>query len=414
MAAVGNFTVSLSFLASGQTVPGPFVLPPWFDPASTAGLTLSIPGVAGPNASASGGCTLAPSGANTDFALTGWVVSPTTQVLNARVTVAPTHLYSMTDRGKLYDAFVAFGTGLVGLEASGCLTAGGARVMAARVAQALPLTFAETLQFGYGVRSDLRWVDLAPGMTLRIAYADYAYVAPATQPGGKRNAYGGVGSAVLAVRRRADGTLGFDAFIDALARLQVADAGQQVAGVLDLEAQGASGAFGRLVYPAQVQNVTYVTSPPDPLANAALIFAASPADLATATANFLAGGDTGGVGSSAFFSGRAAVTPLVTVYVNGQPREVPLGTTLADLLATSFTITPAETYGALPRPFGLLRWVQPSLFNANLGTNNFGSTSFSFAAATTTSATTGLSQWDVPLFAGDVITLTLPVAAQQQ
>ncbi len=412
MAAVGNFTISLSFLASGPTVPGPFLLPPMFDPAGTGGLALSIPGVAGPNASASGGCTLAPSGANTDFALTGWALSQN-QVLFAKVTVAPTHLYSMTDRGKLYDAFAAFSAALPALEASGCLTAGGARVLAFRVAQALPLTFAETLQFGYGLRPDQRWVDLAPGMSLRVGYADYAYVAPATQPGGKRNAYGGAGSATLAIRRRPDGTLGFDAFADALARSQVADAGQQIAGVLDLEAQGASGAYGRLVYPAQLQNPTYVTSPPDPLANPALIFADSPADLATATANFLAGGDTGGVGSSAFFSGRAALTPLITVYFNGQPREVALGTTLGDLLATSFALTPAETYGAVPRPFGLLRWVQPSLYKIDLGPNNFGSTSVVFTPATAVSATTGLSQWDLPLFPGDVVTLTLPVAAQQ-
>ncbi len=411
MAIAGNFTVSLSFLASGPTVPGPFVLPPWFDPASTSGLTLSVPGVAGPSASPGSGCTLPASGANTDFALTGWVLAPSTQVLNATVTVAPTHLYSMTGRGLLYDSFVAFSSALAGLEASGCLTPGGARVLAARVAQALPLTFAETLQFAYGVRSDLRWVDLAPGMTLRVAYADYAYVAPATQPGGKRNAYGGAGGASLAIRRRPDGTLGFDAFIDALARGQVADAGQQIAGVLDLEAQGASGAFGRLVYPAQVENVTYVASPPDPLANVALIFAGSADDLATATANFLNNGDTGGVGSSAFFSGRAAVTPAITVYLNGQAREVALGTTLADLLATSFTITPAETFTALPRPFGLLRWVQPSLFNANLGPNGYGATKFAFEPVTAISPTTRLSQWDLPLLAGDVVTLTLPVSS---
>ncbi|HTJ26266.1 MAG TPA: hypothetical protein VMA36_08875 [Candidatus Limnocylindria bacterium] len=411
MSGVGNFTISTSFLADGGDVPGPFLFPPWFDASSESALVLAVPGVAGPKAQSGSGCAVPSSGANTDFALTGWSVSPSTQQLNANVSVASTHLYSMTGREKLYDAFVAFSADLVSLEASGCLTAGGARVLAARVAQALPLTFAETLQFTYGLRSDLRWLDLSPGMTLRVGYGDYAYVAPATQPGGKRNAYAGSGSALLAVRRRADATLGFDAFLDALARLQIPGAGQQIAGVLDLEAQGASGAYGRVIYPPQVDDVTYIASPPDPQRNVALVFADSPADLATATESFLANGNTGGVGSAVFFTGRAAVTPLVTVYVNGQGLQVALGTTLGDLIATTLTITPSETYAAVPRPFGLSRWVQPSLFNLNFGPNGFGSTSFAFSSSTTISPTTHLSQWDVPLFAGDVVTMTLPVAS---
>ncbi|MBV8581884.1 MAG: hypothetical protein JOZ86_14780 [Candidatus Eremiobacteraeota bacterium] len=410
MSGVGNFTISLSFLSGNGVVPGPFVFPPWFNSSSQNALTLAVPGVAGPNAAPGGGCTVAPSGPNTDFALTGWQISG--GILNALVTVAATNLYSMSGRGKLYDAFVAFSAALLPLETNGCLTIGGARVLAARVAQALPLTFAETLQFTYGVRSDLRWVDLAPGMMLRVAYGDYAYVAPPTQSGGPRNAYNGGGSAVLTVRRRPDASLGFDAFVDALAPLQVTNAGQQIAGVLDLESQGASGAYGRLIYPPQVDNVTYIASPPDPLRNVAFVFANTPADLATATTNFLKNGTTGGVGSSVFFTGRAAVTPVITVYVNGQSLQVALGTTLADLLATTFTITPSETYTAVPKPFGLFRWVQPSLANVSFGQpNTYSSTSFAFNQTSDISPTTHLSQWDVPLFAGDVITLTLPVAS---
>jgi hypothetical protein len=409
MSGVGNFTISVGFLTDGGNNPGPFLFPPWFAPAPGTPLKLTVPGVAGPKATVQGGCTVEPSGANTDFALSGWVLSQN-QVLNAMVTVAATHLYSMTDRDKLYDAFVEFSSALFPLEASGCLTTGGARVLAARVAQALPLTFAETLQFTYGLRSLARCVDVTPGMVLRIGYGSYAYVAPPTQPGGKRNAYGGAGSALFTVRRRADGTLGFDAFIDALARLQVSNAGQQIAGILDIEAKGAGGAFGRLIYPPQIDGVTDIASPPDPLRNVALVFANSPGNLATATKNFLAAGNTGSVGSSVFFTGRAAVTPLITVFLNGQAMPVPLGTTLSDLFATALTITPSETFGAVPRPFGVSRWVQPSLFNVLLGPNNYGPTSFRFSSSTVVSPTTNSSQWDVPLFSGDVVTLTLPVA----
>jgi len=409
MSGVGNFTISFNYLSCNGVVPGPFLFAPWFDSSSQNALKLYVPGVAGPNAAPGGGCTLTPSGANTDFSLTGWQMSSTTG-LNALVTVAATNLYSTSGHVALYNSFVAFSAALLPLEANGCLTVGGARVLSARVAQALPLTFAETLQFTYGLRSDVRWVDLAPGMMLRVAYGDYAYVAPPTQSGGPRNAYNGGGSATLSVRRRADATLGFDAFVDALAPLQVTNAGQQIAGVLDLEAQGASGAYGRLIYPPQVDSVTYIASPPDPLRNVAFVFANTPDDLATATTNFLKNGTTGGVGSSMYFTGRASVTPTITVFVNGQRMQVPLGTTLSDLFATMFTITPSETSTAVPKPFGLFRWVQPSLANISFGFGSYSATSVAFNPTTDISPTTHLSQWNLPLFAGDVITLTLPVA----
>ncbi len=412
--ATSTFAVSTSFLASGGAATGPFLFPVNFSTAPAV-QTLNVPFVAGPNAKPGGsGCTVAASGDNTDFALTGWLAG-FQGVVNAIVTVQPTNLFSLTTRAKLWASFTAFRLQLAPLEASGCLIPGGAALLAARVAQALPLTYAETLAFTYGLQPALRCADLRPGLTLRIDYGDYAYVGPATVPGagGARNAYGGGGSARLRIRRRADGTLGFDALLDAFASYQIATPDQygQVASLLDIEAAGNTLAYGRLIYPPQVDGPTFVASAPNPANNAALLFASSAADLETATQNFVQGGSNGGVGTALLFSGRAALSLEIGVLVNRVPTAVPLGTTLRDLVDGAFAVSileiaPSNTTSNLG--LKIWRWAQPSLLSGNAPINAYSNSQVTFETTTRIVPGSNASQWDLPLGAGDVVQWSVP------
>ena len=400
----GNFEVAGDFCPDEL-----FLYPPLFDPTNKSALTLWVPFVEGsavvPGQS---GCTIAQSGANTVFALTGWV-SKNDQRTYAQITVAPDLLFSCkpADRQSLLAAFLTFREAFDGLEGTQCLLPQAGRVLAQRVAQALPLSFDETLLFTYRLDPAVRCVDLSPGMRVRVDRGTYQYVAPPSFSGGSRNAYAGSGSISFDLRVRADGSLGFNALIDRFQGISLDTSPVQIAGLLDLEAAGSTLRYGRLIYPPQLQAVTTIDKAPDISQNAALIFAGNYADLETATANYQQSGSTGGVGNAYFFSGRDAVWCEIPIYVNGERSYVPIGTTLRDLLATTFVVSSLDIPNST-LAVQLSRWVQPSLIDPNTGAQVlYAAVSVDFGS-TPVLTTAGTTQWDLPLEAGDVITWTIP------
>jgi hypothetical protein len=388
----------------GNTANGPFLLPPGFDPnnESFPSLTLYIPQVAGPGAvSGPGACAINPQGGNTDFALK-WEAKQDGNTY-AVVTVSPDHLYPPVDFNGLWDSFNKFRQALEDLPST-CLVSGGAAIIANRIAQALPLSYAGTSLFAYGLDTASRYVDLLPGMSLRVDYGTYQYINPSTLVGGNRNAYTGTGSTRFQIRRRADGLIGFNAFTDALSSFQMVMANPpQISGLLDLEARGNNMAYCRLIYPPQIDNVVTTKAAPDASRNVTLIMADTLARLETATTNYIENGSCGGVGQCLFFSGRCAAYPEITVMLNGSSVIVPLGTTLKDVIATVITVSIDEV---LNGSFQLLlwRWAQPSLLDSDQGWNvGYTLTPVQFEGTTTVNATTGLTQWDLPLAMGDYI-----------
>jgi len=322
------------------------------------------------------------------------------------VTVSPDHLYPPVDFNGLWDSFNKFRQDLEGLPST-CLISGGAGIIANRIAQALPLSYAGTSLFAYGLDTVSRHVDLLPGMSLRVDYGSYQYINPSSVPGGNRNAYTGTGSTRFQIRRRADGLIGFNAFTDALSSFQmVMGSPPQVSGLLDLEARGNNMSYCRLIYPPQIDNVVTIKTAPDASRNVTLILANKLSDLETATANYLKDGSCDGVGQCLFFSGRCAAYPEITVLLNGSPVIVPLGTTLKDIIATVMTVSIDEV---LNGSFQLLlwRWAQPSLLDSDQGWNvGYTLTAVQFESTTTVNATTGLTQWDLPLAMGDYIQIS--------
>ena len=391
----------------GNTADGPFLLPPGFDPnnGSFPPLTLYIPQVAGPDAvSGPGACTISHSGVNTDFELT-WQAKQNGDTY-AVVTVSADHIYPPADSNGLWGSFNKFRQALEGLPPA-CLVPGGAAIIANRIAQALPLSYPGTSLFAYGLNTSSRYVDLLPGMSLRVDYGTYQYINPPSVAGGKRNAYTGTGSARFQIRRRVDGLIGFNAFTDALSSFQMTmSSPTQISGLLDLEARGNNMAYCRLIYPPQIDDVVTIATAPSASRNVTLILANTLANLETATGNYIKNGSCGGVGQCLFFSGRCAAYPEITVQLNGSPMIVPLGTTLKDIIGTVMTVSTDEI---LNGSFQILlwRWAQPSLLDSDQGWNvGYTLTPVHFESTMTVNSATGLTQWDLPLAMGDYIQIS--------
>ena len=402
--ASGNFTISTAFTVNdGSVAPGPYLQAPGFESTQRPPLkklTMYIPSVAGTEATQLL-CAISPAGDNTDFSLQ-WMTKEPAGVC-AIVDVSPLHLYTPSDISLLWKSFVAFNEQVEQLGTT-CLLSRSAPVLANRIAQALPLRYDYVLQFTHNLNAQDRYVDLYPGMSLSVEYGAYQYLAAPTVAAGARNAYTGTGATRLFLRRRTDGTLGFNAFNDSLRSTSIQFAvPNQIGGLWDLEAAGASARYVRLVYPPQLDNVTVTVPAPAAARNPVLLFATTLANMRQATTNYLNNGDPGSAGRVAFFSGRVALYPEISVFINGSPAQVPLGTTLADLIASRFTVSISEVTSA---SFGvaLWRWAEPSLQDPSTGSPyTYRQIQVSFERSTSVSPTTGLTQWDIPLLSGDVI-----------
>ena len=404
--AASSYTISTAFFTNSGTDPGPYLLPPNYQPPFRTPinpLQIQIPFVAG---STKSGCGIAQgdgTGQNPDFSLS-WVAGTGSGTPYAMVAVQPTNLYTPANIATLWQNFIAFKQ-LVEALPAGCLVPNGLFLLTNRIAIGLPLGFNWILPFIYGFSPDNRYVDLYPGMNLVVDYGSYQYLGAGTSSPGQRNAYAGVGTTRFRLRRRPDGRIGFNAFTDSIGALQVAfDTPNQVAGLWDLEASGASGPHARLIYPATLQNTVTTSPTPTAAQNPVLLFADSLADLETGTSNYVSGGDNQGVGSLVFFSGRAALYPEIVVTVNGVLTPVPFGTTLADVVATQLNLSITEDWGAKKGAVvSMSRWSQNAFVGANPAPYNLTPVLLDIPAGGTISPTTGLSPWDLPLVAGDSV-----------
>jgi hypothetical protein len=390
-----NFTISTALPINGNaTDPGPYVIPPGYSVGAPAPIMINIPTVAGANAGPNNGVT--PAKANTDFTLT-WSGGGTSAV--AQITVAPTNLFTPANAGLFFASFNYFQQQLAALPA-GTLAPNGVPVLANRIATSLPLNYTQILPLTYGLVPEKRYIDLAPGMNLVVDFGSYQYLSAPTVPIGALNAYAGVGTTRFRLRRRLDGTIGFNAFADLLRSWTITfNNPNQVAGLCDLEAAGATANFVRLVYPAQMQNTNQInTTKPSANLNPVLLFASSLANMEQATTNFFQSYSPGSAGQMVFFSGRAAIYPEIVISLNGVLTPVPLGTTVADLVNTALNISLFDVWntqaGSGPT-LQMARWAYVS------STSSYQLTPFSFNPTTSVSATTGLTQWDVPVVAGD-------------
>ena len=265
-------------------------------------------------------------------------------------------------RQALYANFANFCAQIEALELNTkALILGGAEVVAQRIAEALPAAIDESLAYrcgfnlGFGLNNS-PYVDLQPGMRLRVDFAANQFVAP----GSALNGLVGSGQFYFAVGRDNNQRIVFDTFLSALAAPEAsAPLGQATASsVIDLQAAGAARRHYRLFYPTQLPPAT---APGDGRLsrNVTLVGADTLLDLKAATDAYIQSGTptatTSGLPIIAIgFRGRAIAVPEIAVYVNRQAGDmrhsalvyVPVGTTLRQLLdQQAGAWNPGQLYG---------------------------------------------------------------------
>ncbi len=208
-----------------------------------------------------------------------------------------------------------------------------------RIAERLPLPYDRLLYYYFGFNTDgqFSYLDLQPGMRLRIDFQNYQFVQASDQTA--KRGFTGSGSTYLQLasytRKIKSGQgdsyqqlLGFDPFLSLL----------QTEGILDVANQGAGGLFDLLK--AENRKAAYrlffpldPATGPGPERVTTIVGADSLSDLHAATANFTKNANTPPEpGISFFFRGRTTITPEIQVFVRDQATYVPVGTTLRQLM----------------------------------------------------------------------------------
>lgn len=198
------------------------------------------------------------------------------------------------------------------------------------LAQALPLTFAESLYLRHGYDPANRSVDLNPGTRLRIDFQAHQAVDPGQSA---LNGFVGAGTSYAEVVQLPSDQYGvvtaFDPFVAGLQGVAVPVPAGGAGGVVDLRSLPALP-YWRLLYPPALATADG-TGSAAPAQNPVVIGAATWQDLTTAAATYLA---TGTVPPAAMvFRGRTVVVPEIPVYLQGERRFVTLGTTVRHLLS---------------------------------------------------------------------------------
>ncbi|MFF5722541.1 hypothetical protein [[Kitasatospora] papulosa] len=246
------------------------------------------------------------------------------------------------DRSTLAGAYRCF---LTEVERAGA-TPQGVLVLQQTIARLMPQTFEETLYYAYGLSAVGGYVDLRPGMVLRVGFSAFDL----TAAGGSTawsNGYSGGPVIDYEVQDSGAGgtwTTGFDAFVEWLVGNGVlrvpgperppSSSAQPTSTAADVLQSGAAEAadlaslrqpFHRLLIPGALQAAT-----PPALGRTGQQFTIAGAarwqDIDAATP-----AGQGGV-SVAYFRGRAVLRPCVRVHVGGIEHLVPLGTTLGNVL----------------------------------------------------------------------------------
>ena len=278
---------------------------------------------------------------------------------------------------------------------------GGASFVGRALTLAMPLLFSETLLYRYGFNPQSRYVDLQPGMKLRLDSESYQFTA-----GGDNDGFTTTASATydLAGSLITDGNVNvaWDPFLSLLSNVSPGGGTGGMGGIIDLYGTGLTQPYYRLFYPS-----TFVASNSEGSAtagNVVLLGAASISALETATAALLQGKTPSGV---SFFRGRAVVLPRIVVVVNGNPVEVSVGTTLRQLIGSWANLPYAEalqlTGISIERPIpGVIDSATPPLTSLSVAQTN----TIDFSNQIVTSYLKGTVDWfDLPLFGGDRITI---------
>lgn len=251
-------------------------------------------------------------------------------------------------RADLYTAYTTFLGQLDGLGA----TAYGLQAVQAAIARSMPQAFVDSLLYTYGFDGQSGWVDLTPGMVLRVEYESYQTMGAGTTDQAYLNGFITSAVAQYQITRAATNATGFttlDAFIGWLTGLQGTDVSTPATtnrkqagggGLIDSGYTLMQQPYLRLVYPPGFPS-TDQPGTPYPEFNAVLLAASKLSDLTAATHNIRTNAAAGAGVGVLYFRGRTTLVPQIRVWVNGVEQLVPVGTTVGDILAQRGMAPPA-------------------------------------------------------------------------
>jgi len=407
--------------AVGAGAVGPYLIPPSsVAQAASKPLVIWVSQVCAPGTTAStqGISTTQPQPVQPDFSLSFQPTQGAGQGIFAVVTVQPGNLYT-DSRAALQASWVLFRQQVESLElqATPALIAGGARLLLARVAAALPLRYDEILFYVYGLDPARQCLDLQPGMQLRIENGGYQYCDGPGGPGYGLNAYVSQGVNRFTLSQQPTGLLAFDPFTARFAPGYTLNPAptcpMPAAGLLDLQVSANARRHLRLVYPSVFAAAGSIDNVGTSNQTSSILLGADTfTDLEAAT-NAIVGGDSG-CGTAApgnnpvvsiQFTGRTVAVPEITVLLRNVVTFLPVGTTLRGVIQQIADPAPSQfldTSGQVSQLGAFLwRWFQATDPNTAQNTNVYGQNGFSFPQA-------GLvgpygDQWDLPLLKGDSV-----------
>ncbi len=296
----------------------------------------------------------------------------------------------------------------------------GITVVQQRLAENLPLPLEQVLSYYYGFNSDPSYVDLYPGMRLRVDYQVYQSILPTDRSPDRPTLSGFVGNttAYYQLNRYSrilnsgaiEYLLGFDPFVSKLVSGNDTNLAQNISnsgagGLIDLLQAGFRRPYYRLFYARQVAGGT-TTGRSERVAT--LVGSDNLTDIEAATEEFRKNGQiTIPPGNNSrvtfFFRGRALVIPEIQIFIHEQPTYVPIGTTLrqlleayTDILPTTAAFDTASTTPTRSQPPGVARPQRLS----HAGVNNTPSYRFINLDAYPR-ASNGTDAFDLPVVKGD-------------
>lgn len=302
-------------------------------------------------------------------------------------------------------------------ELAGQLVPGATYIIGQALADTIPAPLMETLFYRYSLSTGFApqvnkayparaFVDVRPGMRLRVENSSSEYVSP----GSPLNGYVGNGRCEYLVGATATGgaarVVTFDAFLGTVKAPAVNGGTTTPAatsgGLLDLQAAGSGRTYMRLFYPSSV-NAPGLPGSLSNTGNPALVGAQTLSMMNQATQNYPTWNQTPPSGTSPnnciIFLGRAAVVPEIQVFVTIRNMTsamwVPVGTTLSNIAQRFTALTPTNGWAVLPVQIQRLNSLFPGT-PVGVDTRNNQPTTGAVPA----------NMFDVPLIAGDLLTFS--------
>lgn len=286
-------------------------------------------------------------------------------------------------------------------------TAFGISIVKSAIAAMLPQTFAEQLyyNFGFSTTSSVGagYIDLLPGMVLRVYASDYISIAQNRLPTWI-NGYAGatiMDFEIGSYNAGANWSVGFDGFLNTLSSLgalsvsaPVASAGSVQAGIAnaaDLYFAQFVQPFYRIYFPSAISNASG-TGSNTTSDNFTIVAASSYTNLQNTSTD-------PSTSPTAYFRGRAIVEVMIKILVNGNERLVPAGTSIGNLL-DQLGLRPSATASVLSQ-LRVYRSVVAATYNSSLSAQQELRLDWNGLAVYGTG--NGLNALSAPLLPGDEI-----------